>query len=112
MRHTHTSAENFMLANAFLDVVEGLMTLEEAKAYLSAHYEHHPSPSSVSSYLEAARSCYESLQPRGPRGPKTSKPKPARNGAAKARSGADGRSRYSSDLSFQMRLAVDQRAGD
>jgi len=34
MRHTHNPAENSMLANTYLDIVEGLMTREEATAYL------------------------------------------------------------------------------
>jgi hypothetical protein len=100
MRHIHTPAENFMLANIYLDVIEGLMTLEEANAYLCAQYEHHPSPGSVSSYLDAARSCYESMKPGvGPNGR-------GRRGPAAARR------RYSRDLDFEMHLAVEQRAGD
>jgi hypothetical protein len=99
MRHAHTPAENFMLADAFLDVVEGLMTLEEANAYLCAHYPHHPSPSSVSTYLGTARRCYETIQVDGRNGRR-------RRGPVTAKSG------YSRDLEFEMRLAVDQRAGD
>jgi hypothetical protein len=91
MRRTRTPAENFMLANAYLDIVEGLMTREEATAYLCANYEGHPSPRSVSNYLGAARKSYESLI--------------AARGRARKKSASSG-------LDFEMRLAVDQRAGD
>lgn len=108
MRHTHTPAENFMLANTWLDVVEGLMTLDEANAHLAAQYEHHPSQSSVSSYLAAARSCYESLEADSRPKSRAARPKPRRSAA---RNG-NGNRRFSRELLFEMHLAVDQRAGD
>lgn len=81
-----------MLANVYLDVAEGLMTRKEATEYLCTSYEHHPSPRSVVAYLAAARKTYQSLT--SPRGRKKKKSPPG------------------SDLQFQMRLAIEQRAGD
>ena len=91
MRHTHIPAENSMLANTYLDILEGLMTREEATAYLSARYEHHPSDRSISSYLGAAKKSYENLV--------------AAHGRSKRRSPG-------SALDFEMRLAIEQRGGD
>jgi hypothetical protein len=75
------------------------MTLDEAKAYLSAQNEHHPSSRIDTTYLDAARSCYESLDDG------------ARNGLRKRRK-VIARPRFSRELVFEMRLAVDQRGGD
>lgn len=89
--HDHTSAENFMLADTYLDVVEGKMTLEEAKDHLCAQYEHRPSPSTVSTYLGAAKNCFENIK-----------------------AGADHNDvkwRYSRELHNQMRIAMARRAG-
>ena len=90
-RHTHTPPENLMLADAYLDVVERKMTLQEASDYLCGQYPHHPSPSTVSTYLGAAKNCYENIK-----------------------AGADDNDvkwRYSRELHKQMRLAIAKRTG-
>jgi hypothetical protein len=100
MRHVHTPAENFMLANVYLDVIDGLMTLEEANAYLCAQYEHHPSRRSVTAYLDAAKDCYATMNGGASRNGRRRRAPPA------------AKRRFSRDLDFEMHLAVDQRAGD
>ncbi len=80
-----------MLADAYLDVVEGKMTLEEANDYLCGKYQHKPSSSTVSTYLGAAKNCYENIK-----------------------AGADDNDvkwRYSRELYNQMRFAIAKRAG-
>jgi len=91
MRSHRTPAENFMLANVYLDIVEGLMTREEARAYLHANDQRHPSPRSISGSLGAAKKSYDTLMRKRGR---TRKPFPG------------------SSLDFEMRLAIEQRAGD
>lgn len=59
--HTHTPAEDRMLASAYLCVVEGAWLRQDAIAYLCARYPHRPSPETVSTYYSAAKHCFEDI---------------------------------------------------
>jgi hypothetical protein len=89
--HEHTPAENAMLADTYLDVVDGKMTWEEANDYLRTQYPHAPSPSTVDTYLKAAKNCHENI-------------------VADADAN-DVKYRYSKELYKQMKAAMVRRAG-
>lgn len=61
-RHRHTPGDNAMLANTYIDVVEGKRSEAAATRYLCATYPHRPEASTVGTYLSAAMHAYEELK--------------------------------------------------